>query len=449
MNRYIKYVLPVLLLVAQDVVAQQILTLQEVRQRALEHNMEMRTAENNIQQAQQQRKEAFTNYFPQVSATGSAFHSNKEMLRGKVNTADILPSSLASQIPSDIAAALPSSLEMGLLNEGIVAGVQAVQPVFMGGQIVNGNKLAKVGVEASELQKQTSSNNVELTAEKYYWQVVTLKEKMKTLDAVGAMLKSLEKDVDVAVKAGVTLRNDLLQVQLRQNDIESKRIKLDNGLRLARRVLAQYIGMDGQQVDVADSALTDDKVPEYPFALKADPDKSVGNTPEYKLLQKNVEAKSLERRIETGKLLPSVGIGAGYNYTDMLHTQNNFGMLFATVAVPISDWWGGSHAVKRKRLAEQNARERLADGEQLLKIRMQKNWDDVDDAYKQLLIAHKGIEQSEENLRLNRNFYQAGTVNMSDLLDAQQQYQQQRDSYVDAYATLQTKMTEYRQSVGQ
>jgi outer membrane protein TolC len=409
----------------------------------------MRTADSHIQQAQQQRKEAFTNYFPQVSATGSAFHSNKDMLRGKVNTSDVLPSSLASSLPSDIVSSLPSSLEVGLLNEGIIAGVEAVQPVFMGGQIVNGNKLAKVGVEASELQKRTSENNVELTAEQYYWQVVTLKEKMKTLDAVKAMLAELEKDVDVAVKAGVTLRNDLLQVQLRQNDIDSKRIKLDNGLRLARRVLAQYIGMEGKSIDVADSALTDDHVPSYPLALKADHDKAVGNTPEYQLLQKNVEAKTLERRIETGKLLPSVGIGAGYNYTDMVHTQNDFGMVFATVSIPISDWWGGSHAVKRKKLEEQNARERLADGEQLLKIRMQKNWDDVDDAYKQLLLAHKGIEQSEENLRLNRNFYQAGTVNMSDLLDAQQQYQQQRDSYVDAYATLQTKITEYRQSVGE
>lgn len=64
-------------------------------------------------------------------------------------------------------------------------------------------------------------------------------------------------------------------------------------------------------------------------------------------------------------------------------------------------------------------------------------------------LAKRGIEQSEENLRLNHDYYQAGTITMNDLLDAQQQYQQCRDRYTDAYAALQTKILEYRQSVGQ
>lgn len=128
--------------------------------------------------------------------------------------------------------------------------------------------------------------------------------------------------------------------------------------------------------------------------------------------------------------------------------DNNFAAVFASVSIPISQWWGGSHAVKRRRLAEENARQLLDDNAELLKIRMQKNWNDVDDAYKQLVLAKKSIEQSEENLRLNRNYYQAGTVTMSDLLDAQQQYQQCRDRYTDAYAALQTKMVAYEQSVG-
>ena len=36
----------------------------------------------------------------------------------------------------------------------------------------------------------------------------------------------------------------------------------------------------------------------------------------------------------------------------------------------------------------------LSDNAELLKIRMQKNWNDVDDAYKQLVLAKKSIEQS-------------------------------------------------------
>ena len=136
-------------------------------------------------------------------------------------------------------------------------------------------------------------------------------------------------------------------------------------------------------------------------------------------------------------------------HTDVLSAKNNFGLIFAQVSIPISGWWGGSHAIKRKKLAEQEAREQLIDNKQLLEIRMQKDWNDVDDAYKQLVLAKKSINQSEENLRLNRDYYKAGTVNMTDLLNAQQLYQQARDKYTDAFADLQNKIEAYKKSTGQ
>ena len=153
--------------------------------------------------------------------------------------------------------------------------------------------------------------------------------------------------------------------------------------------------------------------------------------------------------MEVGKNLPSLGVGAGYNYHNLMENNHTFGMVFATVSVPISDWWGGSHAIKRRKLQEQKAIDQLEDNSQLLKIRMQKSWNDVQEAYQQLDIAQRSIEQAEENLRLNRNFYKAGTSKMSDLLEAQMLYQQACDKHTDAYAELHNKLLEYRQSVGQ
>ena len=174
----------------------------------------------------------------------------------------------------------------------------------------------------------------------------------------------------------------------------------------------------------------------------------VGLLPEYQLLQKQVEATELQRKMEIGKNLPTVGVGAGYTYHNLLDNNHTFGMLFATVSVPISDWWGGSHAVKRRKLEQQKAEEQLADNAQLLNIRMQKAWNDVTEAQQQLQLAQRSIEQAEENLRLNRNYYQAGTSRMSDLLEAQLLYQQTRDRHTDAYADLQNKLLEFRQAAG-
>ena len=129
--------------------------------------------------------------------------------------------------------------------------------------------------------------------------------------------------------------------------------------------------------------------------------------------------------------------------------DHTFGMVFATVSVPISDWWGGSHAIKRRKIEYQKAQEQLEDNAKLLQIRMQNAWNGVEESYQQLQLAQRSIEQAEENLRLNRDYYRAGTSRMSDLLEAQLLYQQSCDKHTDAFANYQSKLLEYRQAIGQ
>ena len=423
-------------------------TLEQLKDSALQHNIAIRSAHQNIESARQQRKEAFTKYFPNVSGTGLWFNANKGMAQTSLNPSEVIPSSiataLATTLPAEALSALANPISISMMKNGTLAGVMAMQPVFAGGQIINGNKLAKVGEDVSLLQLQLSENDVEKTTEQYFWQVVSLQEKMKTIKAVETMLSDIHKDVDVAVRAGVALRNDLLQVQLRQNEIEGQKLKLQNGISIVRLLLAQYCGLQDTTFTVSHQADAD-----IPVILKKDHQQVLLSTPEYQLLDKQVEATDLQRKMEIGKNLPTVAVGAGYNYHNLLDRDHSFAMLYATVCVPISDWWGGSHAVKRKKIAYQQAQEQLADNAQLLTIRMQNAWNSVVEARQQLDIAQRSIEQAEENLRLHRDYYRAGTSKMTDLLEAQLLYQQTCDKHTDAYADLQTKILEYKQFTGQ
>ena len=56
---------------------------------------------------------------------------------------------------------------------------------------------------------------------------------------------------------------------------------------------------------------------------------------------------------------------------------------------------------------------------------------------------------AKKSLADTKDYYRVGSTKMSDLLLAQQQYQQARDRYTDAYADFQTKQLEYRQATGQ
>ena len=423
-------------------------TLEQMIDSALHNNIAIRSAKYNIETAQQQRKEAFTKYFPNVSGTGLWFNANHGMAQTMLNLSESispeLGAALAQSLPAEALAALGNPISISMMKNGTIAGVQAVQPVFAGGQIINGNKLAKVGEDVSRLQLQLSENEVEKTAEQYFWQLASMQEKMKTVEAVDTLLADIHKDVDVALRAGLVMPNDLLQVQLRQNDIASQRLKLQNGISIVRLLLSQYCGLSdtafviSYQTDVTS-----------PLITKHDHRQALLGTTEYQLLGKQVEATDLQKKMAVGQNLPSVAVGAGYNYHNLLDNNTTFGMVFATVSVPISDWWGGSHAIKRRKIEHQKAVEQLEDNSQLLQIRMQNAWNGVEEAYQQLLLAQRSIEQSAENLRLNRNYYNAGISKMSDLLEAQMLYQQSCDRRTDAFADYQNKLLEYRQAIGQ
>jgi len=438
----------VFLMSCEFAAAQSTYTLQQLTDSALQHNIAMRSARQDIAAAQEQRREAFTKYFPNVNATAMTFNANKGMAKMEMDPSSMitpeLGAALAESFPPEVLAALSGPMSMTMMKNGTIASVMATQPVFAGGQIVNGNKLARVGEEVSELQLQLSENEVEQTVSQYYWQLVSLYEKQRTVAVVDTYLADLYKDVDVAVRAGVALRNDLLQVQLRQNDLESQKAKLKNGIDVLKLLLAQYCGLSNDAFSIDDnvSRVSPNNKDLFPQAA------SLTLLPEYQLLEKQVEAAKLQKKLAVGKNLPSVAVGAGYNYHNLMENDRSFAMVFATVSVPISEWWGGSHNVKHKKIQLQKAQEQLEDNAELLNIRLQKSWNDADEARQQVEIAQRGIEQAEENLRLNRDFYKAGTSKMSDLLEAQLLYQQACDRHTEAYADLQHKLLLYRQAAG-
>lgn len=428
--------------------AQSAYTLQQLKDSALQNNFAIRSARLGIEAAQQQRKEAFTKYFPNISGTGAWFNANKGMAKMEIDPAGMispeLGAALATSLPAEALAALQTPIGMSMLKNGTLAGINALQPIFAGGQIVNGNRLAKVGEDVSRLQLRLSENEVERQTEQYYWQLVSLQEKIKTIAAVEALLSDIHKDVDVALQAGVAMRNDLLQVQLRQNDVESQKLKVQNGISVVRLLLAQNCGLSDSNF-----LLNTDNKAETAIVGQQDHSQALLATAEYQLLEKQVEAMRLQKRLAVGQNLPTVAVGAGYNYHNLLDNDRSFAMVYATVSVPISDWWGGSHAIKRRKLEQQKAEEQLRDNSQLLQIRMQNAYNAVTEAQQQLQIAQRGIEQAEENLRLHRDYYRAGTTTMSNLLEAQLLYQQTLDRRTDAYADLQNKLLEYRQATGQ
>ena len=405
--------------------AQKRYTLDECVEMALQNNARIKNADNDLRAAEQAKKSAFTNYFPTVSASGAGFVTNNALLQ-----LELMPGQ-----------------GMSIAKNGIMGGVTALMPLSTGGQIINGNRLAETNVEVKRLQRRQSEEEVRLTVEQYFWQAVLLKEKLRTLDAVQEQLNQIHRDVEAAVNAGVTNRNDQLQVQLRKNEMRSNCISAGNALRVSLRLLAQYIGSPADSINVALNL--DGSLPASPEGLYRSPETSLDHTTAYQLLSQNVDASRLQYKMAIGKNLPTTTAGGGFLYENLMDKDHSFWIGGLTISIPLSQWWRGSHEIKQQKLQVRNAENLFEDQSELLLIRMENTWNAVTNAYQQVKIAIESIAQAQENLRLQSDYYQAGICTISDLLEAQTLYRQSRDKYVESYAQYEIKKREYLQATGQ
>jgi outer membrane protein TolC len=320
----------------------------------------------------------------------------------------------------------------------------AIQPIYAGSRIRNGNKLATLGEEFSQHNIDLTSEEVVLKTENYYWTLVSLKQKMKALTSYENLLNNLLKDVRVSYDAGLMQKSDVLKVQLETNKISANKLQLENGISLLNMTLAQHIGIVYSDTFHVANCSFDIANPQF---LYRDPEGALESRTEYQMLNKAIKAEELKKKLARGEYMPQVAIGVQGLYMDVLDNTTTNALAFATLSIPISDWWGGSHKLKEHELKINIAQNNLEEKSELLKLQMDKTYKDLIESYKQINIAELSQEQAREHLKVIQDNYDAGIISTSDLLEAQAMYQQTQDEMVDAKAIFKIKQAYYLQSV--
>jgi outer membrane protein len=427
--------------------AQRPLTLEESKQLALQNNGLLKNSALETEAAREVKKAAFTSYFPTISANGLTFDAQKYMMEMTTKGGNLpVYNGNPATLPYATQFAYFPSTTTGLFKSGTIGMINVVQPVFAGGRILNGNKLASLGVDADELKMDLSRNDVLLKTEEQYWLIVSLDEKLKTIQSYEALLDRLLRQVEDAYAAGLVMKNDVLKVKIKRSEILVNKSKAENGKKLALMAFCQHLGIPYDPEIVLTDPLTLD-VPPLPASVDAA--EAVKTRPEYKLLQTSVRAEELQSRMKLGEFLPQVGVGVSglYMKTDTAKGRT-IGMIYGTVSIPISGWWKAAHALSERRDREQIAQNSLKTNSELLLLQMEKAREDLSDARQQVLLTQDAKAQAEENLKVNQDGYDNGMIDVSDLLEAQALRQRANDQWTEAVAGYRTKLVYYLQVTG-
>jgi len=447
MKNIILYIILGCILVSVPVTAQtQNIKLDSAKVLALENNKHLKDARYKLESSEKVKESAFTNFFPKVNVSGFAMRSSDYLL--DIQTPEMnLPVYDGNQanLPNATQFAYVPSLSIQSLDYMNTAMLTATLPIYAGGRIRNGNNLAQLGIDINQEQLNLSTDQVLTTTEEYYWKLVALKEKKITLNNYENLLLRLQKEVQDYYDAGLINKSDLLKVKLELNKIEINKLKLNNGIEMLKMVFCQHIGITYNQSFNINDSIVSILPPENYFMAT---DKALENRKEFVMLNKAIEAEELQKKMALGEYLPQLAVGASGMYLDAFDQNNTYGLAFATLSIPISDWWGGSKKLQEQDIKIKIAENNLEDKSELLQLQMTKSYTDLIISYKQIEIAKTSLNQSLEYQKELEDTFDAGITNTSDLLEARALAQQAKDYLIDAKSSYKITAANYLLTIG-
>lgn len=405
---------------------------QKCRDMALAASEDLQRSENAYAQAGLDRKIAFSGYLPAFDASASAVF--------------VAPDTEISG--------------MELIMRGTyLAGITLTQPLYAGGKIVAGHRLAKIGEEAAGEQLRKTKTEVIYDADNAYWSYVSVLEKQKMMEALSARMDTLFSQVGASIEAGMAVDSDLLTVKAKRSEVLYQKQKVESGVRLCRMALCRIVGVPfDTQIEVADPMSGD--------SPRIDTEVDIVGRPEMKLLQSQVDAAKQQVRMTRGDWLPSLAIVGGYvNFgnirmktmvdagdgTFMPYEQKigqGLGTAMLSLSVPIFKWGQNYYKVRKAKIDVDNALLDLQKNERLLTLEANQASMNLNDSYLLLEAAEDAMAEADENLRVMKNRYDASMATLSDLLEAQSQWHQSRSNLIEAITQTRICVTDYLRATG-
>jgi outer membrane protein TolC len=418
------------------------LSVQNCIEMALENNIELKNSQLEIDKARATKNEARAEYFPTVTAQALAFDALNPMLTFGIEDIDNAQlRQLLYTLYAEYGANMGLDKEYSFVQNGVMLNAMATEPIYAGGRIRNGNKLAKLGIDAAETQAKVKEDEVCLQTETLYWQIVALQEKLATLDQLDRLLDTLDKDLTGAIEAGLAMPTDQFKLKVKQNESQLNRKKVTDGIILLKMALAQTIGTDWQTMTLVDTLGLETE----PTAYYQQPDEVVSLRNESHLLDLSLQAEKLKKKMTLGETLPSLLVGGSTSYHTILENSKPNAMVFVVLQVPLTDWHKTSFKLKKHDLDAEMAENTRRDLTEKMEMQTNQAWFNLEQSRLRITMAQTALNDAEANLKITEDYYEAGLVALSDVLEAQTLLKKSRDELTDSRVEYRINLVTYRQ----
>lgn len=487
--------------------AQKLVDLQECRQLALENNKSLKVAEENVRAAKSLSKAAFAEFFPNISAYGTYRYNQKNIsllsedahlpvgvldangnfgtgigpnsrptpnadgtftfeesaINNKFMLIDGKPVPLDAQgnpfdpekNPENLQwknhAILPKDAMEFDMHNIFVGGISFVQPVFMGGKIVQLNNIAKSNQAIAEARVQEKTEELIVNVDEAYWRVVSLENKVQLAKEYRNLVAELDKNMEALQEEGLATKADALKIKVKLNEADVSLTKAGNGLNLSRMALNQLCGLPlEERMELKDANLKE--------TLELQPSISIeqawANRTEIKMLTQVGSIAEANSKIMASRFMPTIALTGGYVTTNpnvFNGYEKKFNGMFTvgvTAVVPLFHFGEKVHTLNAARTQAVIAKLELEEAKEKIELQIHQNSYRINESLKKQEMTRKNVENAKENLFYAQEGFDAGVITSTDLLMAQTAWLSAESEYLDATVDVKLNNLYLKKSTG-
>lgn len=380
-------------------------TLKECIDHALEHNIDIKQFELDLENSEIDKSDAIGNFLPSLSGT-STFSANTGL----------------SQNPT-------TGILENITQRTLSAGLNSNVLLFDGLRNVKRLNRAKMSKLAAQYQLDNMKDNISLNVANSYLQILFNRENLAVARAQYEVTEQDLKRTKELVESGVVPRGDLLEIEATFATQEQQIVNAENALRLSKIALAQLLLIDDyENFDVSDE---DYMIPPSTITEntpKTIYEKALGFRNDIKLSETNVELAKKDVQIARGAYFPTLNGFFNYNarYTDQIDSPliEQFytfdGISYGVqLNIPIFNRFSTRNNVRRQKINLERTELQLVKDKLGLENTVNQAWFDTKGALKAYEAAEKTLISRKEAFLYAKERFNVGLMNSFDFSQAQ------------------------------
>lgn len=411
-----------LLLIYCPASAQEVLTLEEYRERVLNYSRQYKQVEEQVQAAEAVSKVAMKGYLPKLDLGADASLNLKDIDKWEDH-----------------------------FNHTYGADLTLSQPLYTGGALKAQERIARRDVELNELNRELTIDQIYYQANSVYWNASANHALYQSAQAFYEIVKKQHDVISDRFQDGMISRTDLLMISTRLKEAELQQSIARKNYTLAMQSLHILMGI---APDAPMETLTGIESP-CPIPISLTLEEVLSRRPDYVSTQIDVERQQAVRKAAISQYNPNLSmyVNGGWGIPNLkipglIPGNPDFtSMAGINLSVPILRWG------ERKQTGKQN--KALI---QIKKLQQSTVADKINEEYcatrtkitqteEQVTIATENAKMAQENLDLITFSYNEGKGSIVDVLSAQLSWTQAQSNIINAFFANKIALAEYRKVI--